>query len=178
MLFLKVTQAGSPAGELDTIGKWAWAQQDFDVLVGLYFYSERPGLAGAWNPPEFVVQALFIPTARGVACSLVLDQGHTLLTGESVPPEFSFWDRNFRPAPLFRGTEAECRTLALRKGAGFSSTPRSDRCVQRRNRARTRQYLRRTPTTRPWIFTSAAGTMRGAISEFAGCKRIFPPGSR
>jgi len=25
------------------------------------------------------------------------------------------------------------------------------------------------------IFTSAAGTMRGAISEFAGCKRIFRP---
>jgi len=46
VLFLKVTQAGSPAGELNTIGKWAWAQQDFDVLVGLYFYSERPGLAG------------------------------------------------------------------------------------------------------------------------------------
>jgi len=41
-----------------------------------------------------------------------------------------------------------------------------------------RQYLRRTPTTRPCIFTSAAATMIGAMDEFAGCRRIFPPGSR
>ena len=40
------------------------------------------------------------------------------------------------------------------------------------------QYLRSTPTTRPWIFTSLAATMMGAISEFAGCRRIFPPASR
>ena len=31
-----------------------------------------------------------------------------------------------------------------------------------------RQYLRKTPITRPWIFTSPAGTIIGAISEFAG----------
>jgi hypothetical protein len=133
VLFLKVTQAGSPAGELNTIGKWAWVQQDFDVRVGLYFYSERPGLAGAWSPPEFVKQALLIPTARGIACSLVSDRGHTLLTGESVPPEFSFGDSNFRRAPLLGNTKVGCRTLALPQGCGFfvHATIRSVRSTQK-----------------------------------------------
>jgi len=38
VLFLKVTQAGSPAGELNNYRKVGLGAQDFDVLVGLYFY--------------------------------------------------------------------------------------------------------------------------------------------
>jgi hypothetical protein len=40
------------------------------------------------------------------------------------------------------------------------------------------QYFRNTPITLPCIFTSAAATIIGAISEFAGCNRTFPDPSR
>jgi hypothetical protein len=47
-----------------------------------------------------------------------------------------------------------------------------------RNTEGTAQYLRKTPMTRPWIFTSLAATMIGPISELAGCRRILPADSR
>ncbi len=40
------------------------------------------------------------------------------------------------------------------------------------------QYLRRMPMTRPWILTSRPGRRIGSICALAGCRRIFPAGSR